>query len=109
MSIGSLSVVGWGMLGVLPAVFWTLSGVYRATRRHERHFIRRGVVLVWTLVAVYLAALRVLPESQAAFVFLAYSVALLLAVALLEWRRTHLRHHDFPGSYLFTPRAPFGR
>jgi hypothetical protein len=109
MSTESLGVVGWAILGVLPAVFWTMASVRRATRRWERQFVRRASVLLWAIVAVFLAALRALPEEHAGFVFLIYAASALVIVGLLAWRRSQLRQHYFPGSYLFTRRAPFGR
>lgn len=109
MSIGSLGVVGWAILGILPAVFWTFVNVRRAAPRRERQFVRRGSVLVWGVVAAYLAALRTMPEDFAGVVLLVCGALFLLVVALLEWRRSRLREQRFPGSYLFVRRAPFGR
>jgi len=109
MSIGSLGVVGWAILGVLPALFWTYVNVRRAAPRRERQFVRRGSVLVWGVVATYLAALRAMPADFASLILLVCGVMFLLVVALLEWRRSRLREQRFPGSYLFVRRAPFGR
>jgi len=109
MSSGSLGIVGWALLGILPAVFWTVASVRRAIGRRERQFVRRGSLSIWGVVAVFLATLQALPETHAGFAFLAYGVVLLLIVGLLEWRRSLLREPRFPGSYLFIRRAPSGR
>jgi hypothetical protein len=109
MGIESIGVVGWAVLGILPAVLWTFVSVRGASRRRDRQFVRRGSLLVWGLVAVYIAALRAAPEAMAAYVLLAFCVTFALVVGVLEWRRSQLRVHDFPGSYLFIRRAPFGR
>lgn len=109
MSIDGLGVIGWVVAGVLPALLWTYVNVRRAARRRERQLVRRGSILVWGLVAVYLALLRVIPENVVVLAFLVYGALFLLAVSLLGWRRYYLREHDFPGSYLFARRAPSGR
>ena len=109
MSIDTSNVIGLAVLGILPAIFWTYLSVRRASHGRERQFVRRGSFLVWGLVATYLGALRVMPEAHAAMLFIAYGVSFLLAVGVLERRRSRLREREFPGSYLFTRSAPFGR
>lgn len=109
MGIESIGAAGWAALGILPAVLWTYLSVRSATRRRERQFVRRGSLLVWGLVAAYLAVLRAAPEAAAGYVLLGFGATFVLVTGLLEWRRAQLREHDFPGSYLFVRRAPFGR
>jgi hypothetical protein len=101
--------MGLAILGILPALLWTYASVRRASRRRERQFVRWGSLLLWSLVATYLAALRTLPEVYAGRVFIAFCAAFLLVAGLLEWRRSRLREPNFPGSYLFSRSAPFGR
>lgn len=109
MGVEGFGIVAWALAGVLPAIIWTVVNVRRATRRRERQLVHRGSVLVWGLVAVYVAVLRAAPESSAALVLLGFGVSFLLVAGVLGWRRAYLREHDFPGSYLFARRAPFGR
>jgi len=108
MGMEGLGIVAWVLAGVLPAIVWTVVNVRRATRRRERRLVRRGSLLVWALVAVYVAVLGAIPETYAFLALMGFFVAFVPLIGLLGWRRAYLREHDFPGSYLFA-RAPFWR
>ena len=94
MDLGTVGGIIGGVIGVAGGAVGTYAGIKNTGGPMERRFMVRAAVVVWAGVALFLVLLFVTPRPYRWLIWIAYGVALPLAIVSLNRKQQAIRSEE---------------